>query len=60
MIRGRVRWGICGLLFCASTINYVDRQVLGILKPTLQAQLGWSEVAYGVIVGAFQIAYAIG
>jgi len=60
MIRGRVRWGICGLLFCASTINYVDRQVLGILKPTLQMELGWSEVAYGVIVGAFQLAYAIG
>jgi ACS family hexuronate transporter-like MFS transporter len=60
MIRGRVRWGICGLLFCASTINYVDRQVLGILKPTLQQQLLWSEVAYGVIVGAFQLAYAIG
>ena len=60
MMRGRVRWGICALLFCASTINYVDRQVLGILKPTLQAQLGWSEVAYGIIVGAFQLAYAIG
>jgi len=60
MIRGRVRWGICGLLFCASTINYVDRQVLGILKPTLQQQLLWSEVAYGIIVGAFQLAYAIG
>ncbi|HTM03195.1 MAG TPA: MFS transporter [Vicinamibacterales bacterium] len=57
---GRVRWGICALLFFAATINYVDRQVLGILKPTLQQQLGWSEVAYGVIVGAFQLAYAIG
>src|SRR5215213_6136807 len=55
-----VRWGICALLFFASTINYVDRQVLGILKPTLQHDLGWSEVAYGVIVGAFQLAYAIG
>lgn len=60
MMRGRVRWTICALLFCASTINYVDRQVLGILKPTLQQQLGWTEIAYGVIVGAFQLAYAIG
>ncbi len=55
-----VRWGICALLFFASTINYVDRQVLGILKPTLQQELGWSEIGYGVIVGAFQLAYAIG
>jgi ACS family hexuronate transporter-like MFS transporter len=55
-----VRWWICLLLFFASAINYVDRQVLGILKPTLQQQLGWSEVGYGVIVGAFQLAYAIG
>jgi MFS transporter, ACS family, hexuronate transporter len=59
-VTGRVRWGICALLFFASTINYVDRQVLGILKPTLQQQLGWTEVAYGIIVGAFQLAYAIG
>ena len=57
---GRVRWGICALLFFAATINYVDRQVLGILKPTLQQQLGWTEVSYGIIVGAFQLAYAIG
>ena len=55
-----MRWRICLLLFFASAINYVDRQVLGILKPTLQLQLGWSEIGYGVIVGAFQLAYAIG
>jgi MFS transporter, ACS family, hexuronate transporter len=55
-----VRWWICLLLFFAAAINYVDRQVLGILKPTLQQQLGWTEVDYGVIVGAFQLAYAIG
>src|SRR5215831_7004220 len=55
-----VRWVICGLLFLAATINYVDRQVIGILKPTLQQQYGWSEIDYGDIVFAFQLAYAIG
>lgn len=54
------RWQICGLLFFASTINYIDRQVIGILKPTLQAEFGWSEVDYGWIVFSFQLAYAIG
>ena len=57
---GRFRWTICGLLFLATTINYVDRQVIGILKPTLQAEFGWSEIDYADIVFAFQLAYAIG
>lgn len=57
---GYYRWYICGLLFFASAINYVDRQVIGILKPTLQQQYGWSELDYGDIVFAFQLAYAIG
>ena len=57
---GNVRWTICGLLFLAATINYIDRQVIGILKPTLQAQFGWSELDYGDIVLSFQLAYAIG
>ena len=57
---GRYRWVICGLLFFAATINYVDRQVIGILKPTLQAEFGWSEIDYADIVFAFQLAYAIG
>jgi ACS family hexuronate transporter-like MFS transporter len=57
---GRVRWTICGLLFLAATINYIDRQVIGILKPTLQTQFGWSEIDYSDIVFAFQLAYAIG
>jgi MFS transporter, ACS family, hexuronate transporter len=57
---GRRRWVICALLFFAATINYVDRQVIGILKPTLTAEFGWSEVAYGWIVFSFQTAYAIG
>ncbi|WP_151953667.1 MFS transporter [Sphingomonas sp. EC-HK361] len=57
---GNVRWVICALLFLATTINYVDRQIIGILKPTLQDELGWSEVDYGNIVFWFQAAYAIG
>jgi ACS family hexuronate transporter-like MFS transporter len=57
---GRYRWTICALLFFATTINYVDRQVLGILKPLLSQDLGWNELEYGNIVMAFQLAYAIG
>jgi ACS family hexuronate transporter-like MFS transporter len=57
---GQYRWIICALLFVAATINYVDRQVIGILKPTLQQQFGWSEIDYADIVFAFQLAYAIG
>ena len=57
---GRFRWFVCALLFFAATINYVDRQVIGILKPTLQGQFGWSEIDYGDIVFAFQLAYGIG
>ena len=56
----RHRWVICSLLFAGATINYVDRQVLAVLKPTLQAQLGWSEIGYGNVVTAFQAAYALG
>jgi ACS family hexuronate transporter-like MFS transporter len=58
--RGRYRWMICGLLFLATTINYIDRQVIGILKPMLQTTFGWSEIDYGDLVFAFQLAYAIG
>ena len=57
---GHYRWVICALLFFAATINYVDRQVIGILKPTLQQEFGWSEIDYADIVFAFQLAYAIG
>ena len=55
-----VRWVVCALLFFATTINYIDRQIIGILKPTLQADLGWSEGDYANIVFWFQAAYAIG
>lgn len=57
---GNLRWAICALLFFATSVNYLDRQVLGILAPTLQEKIGWSEEQYGYIISAFQIAYAIG
>ena len=57
---GRMRWGICALLFFATTINYVDRSVLGILAPTLRTEIGWTDVEYGRISAAFTLAYAIG
>jgi ACS family hexuronate transporter-like MFS transporter len=54
------RWRIIALLFFATTINYIDRQVIGILKPFIASDLGWDEADYGYIVTAFQVAYAIG
>ena len=57
---GYYRWRICGLLLAATTINYIDRQVLGVLAPDLQRIIGWNEIEYGYIVTAFQAAYAIG
>jgi ACS family hexuronate transporter-like MFS transporter len=57
---GRYRWLICAMLFAATTINYMDRQVLGILAPMLQTSLGWNEIQYGYIVTAFVAAYAGG
>ena len=57
---GRYRWRICALLLAATTINYIDRQVLGVLAPDLQRAFAWNEIEYGYIVTAFQAAYAIG
>jgi ACS family hexuronate transporter-like MFS transporter len=57
---GHVRWTICAMLFVATTINYMDRQVIAILKPTLEHNIGMTEVDYSYIVDAFQIAYAAG
>jgi MFS transporter, ACS family, hexuronate transporter len=54
------RWTVCALLFAATTINYMDRQVLGLLAPTLEREIGWSEIQYSHIVMSFQAAYAIG
>jgi len=55
----RLRWWICSLLFAATVINYIDRQVFSILAPELQRSIGWSELSYGRIVIAFQLSYAI-
>lgn len=55
----KLRWSICGLLFFATTVNYVDRQVLGILKPVLEKELHWNEQDYSWIVFTFQLAYAL-
>src|SRR5437868_5185833 len=59
---GNYRWVICGLLFFATTINYIDRQVLGILATdeTFKHTIGWSEAQYGYVNTAFQAAYALG
>ena len=60
LFAGRFRWVICGLLFLGVTKNYMDRQVLGVLKGPLQHELGWNDVDYGNLVFAFQTAYALG
>ena len=50
-----LRWYICGLVFLATILNYIDRQVFSILAPDLQRDIGWSELDYGRIVIAFQV-----
>lgn len=57
---GRYRWVIVALLFAATAVNYIDRQMIGVLKPTLQTEFGWSEGDFANIVFWFQMAYAIG
>lgn len=57
---GYVRWGICALLFFATTINYIDRSVLGLLAPLLEKEIGWTPIEYGRISASFTLAYAIG
>lgn len=58
--RTNYRWVVCALLFFATTINYVDRAVLGVLKSTLMDDLHWSEKDYSFVVSCFQVAYAFG
>ncbi len=57
---GRYRWVICALLFFATTVNYIDRAVFGVLGPTLREQFNWSATQFGDINAAFTLAYAIG
>ncbi|MBL0269632.1 MAG: MFS transporter [Chitinophagaceae bacterium] len=56
---GKYRWTICALLFFATTVNYLDRQVLSLLKPVLEDKFGWTNSQYADIASAFQFTYAI-
>jgi ACS family hexuronate transporter-like MFS transporter len=56
---GNYRWTICSLLFFATTVNYLDRQVLSLLKPSLEDEFGWTNSQYADIASTFQITYAI-
>ena len=56
---GKYRWTICSLLFFATTINYLDRQVLSLLHPLLEKEFNWTNSDYGNITAIFQLAYAI-
>jgi ACS family hexuronate transporter-like MFS transporter len=60
IIFAHFRWVICAVLFFGMTKNYMDRQVLAVLKTNLQHQFGWNEIQYGHLVFAFQTAYALG
>jgi len=53
------RWAVCGLLFFATTINYIDRQILSLLKPILDDQLHWTNAEFGMVNSAFQGAYGV-
>jgi MFS transporter, ACS family, hexuronate transporter len=57
---GRYRWVICALIFLATTINYIDRQILALIKEFLDRELGWSNEQFGLVNSAFQGAYAVG
>ncbi|MEO6966830.1 MAG: MFS transporter, partial [Acidobacteriaceae bacterium] len=56
---GRMRWFVCALLFFATTTNYMDRQVLGLLAPVLQKDLHWTQQSYGDMIAAFTFAYGL-
>jgi MFS transporter, ACS family, hexuronate transporter len=57
---GNYRWVVCALLFFATTVNYIDRQILSLLKPILDDQLHWTNEEFGIVNSAFQGAYGIG
>src|SRR5512143_1951491 len=59
-VMGNYRWMICALLFFATTINYIDRQILSLLKEILDQQIGWTNEQFGWVNSAFQLAYAVG
>lgn len=57
---GKFRWTICALLFLATTINYIDRQILSLLKETLDKEIGWTNAEFGMVNSAFQLSYGLG
>jgi ACS family hexuronate transporter-like MFS transporter len=57
---GHLRWVICSLIFLATTINYIDRQILALIKELLDQELGWTNEQFGLVNSAFQGAYAVG
>ena len=57
---GNYRWMVVTFLFFATTINYIDRSVMGVLEPTIAGDLNWTNTTYGVINGIFQACYALG
>jgi ACS family hexuronate transporter-like MFS transporter len=57
---GKYRWVICALLFFATTINYIDRQILAVIKEILDKEIGWTNAQFGMVNSAFQVAYALG
>jgi MFS transporter, ACS family, hexuronate transporter len=59
-IIGRYRWVVCSLIFLATTVNYIDRQILALIKEFLDQELGWSNEQFGLVNSAFQGAYAVG
>ena len=58
--KSSIRWTVCALLFFATTVSYVDRQVLSILAKTLETSIGWNSIQYGYITASFQATYGIG
>ena len=60
VVASQYRWVICALLFFATTINYIDRQILSLLKETLDKQIGWTNTEFGWVNSAFQLAYGAG
>jgi ACS family hexuronate transporter-like MFS transporter len=57
---GNYRWIICALLFFATTVNYIDRQILSLIKEILDVKIGWTNEQFGVVNSAFQLSYGIG
>lgn len=60
MFKGNYRWVVCALLFFATTVNYIDRQILSLVKEFLDAQFGWSKADFGLVNSMFQAAYGLG